>query len=103
MTAQPIEVRVHEPTCAVEIHWNDDVVTRTTFLALRRACRCSGCEHRRRGGAEPEISPDVALTDVEPMGGSGLRLRFSDGHDRGLYPWPYLRELGNPVAESTEA
>ena len=26
--------------------------------------------------------------------GYGLQLIFNDGHERGIYPWPYLAELG---------
>jgi DUF971 family protein len=25
--------------------------------------------------------------------GYGLQLIFSDGHERGIYPWPYLAQL----------
>jgi DUF971 family protein len=39
---------------------------------------------------------------VEPVGHYALRIRFSDGHDTGIYTWRYLRELGErhgtPVA-----
>ena len=31
---------------------------------------------------------------VEPVGHYALRIRFSDGHDTGIYTWRYLRELG---------
>ncbi|HYQ49053.1 MAG TPA: DUF971 domain-containing protein, partial [Pseudomonas sp.] len=35
----------------------------------------------------------VRIERVEPQG-YGVQLVFSDGHERGIYPWPYLRELG---------
>ena len=31
---------------------------------------------------------------IEPVGHYALRIRFSDGHDTGIYTWKYLRELG---------
>lgn len=31
---------------------------------------------------------------VEPVGHYALRIRFSDGHDTGIYTWEYLRRLG---------
>lgn len=39
--------------------------------------------------------PDTAvlLTRVDPIGQYALQLKFSDGHDRGIYPWALLHEL----------
>jgi DUF971 family protein len=30
---------------------------------------------------------------LEPVGGFGVNIHFSDGHDRGIYPFVYLKEL----------
>ncbi len=35
----------------------------------------------------------IAVTNVEPMGGYAVHLAFSDGHNRGIFPWSYLRAL----------
>jgi DUF971 family protein len=37
---------------------------------------------------------EVGILAVEPVGVYALQLRFSDGHDTGIYSWQYLRELG---------
>jgi DUF971 family protein len=37
---------------------------------------------------------NVAITNVEPVGTSALRILFSAGHDSGLFTWDYLYELG---------
>lgn len=36
---------------------------------------------------------DVGLKNIEPTGNYALKLVFDDGHDSGLYTWPYLHEL----------
>jgi len=36
---------------------------------------------------------DVKITDVKPVGNYAVQLVFDDGHDTGLYSWPYLYEL----------
>jgi DUF971 family protein len=33
------------------------------------------------------------------VGSVGLQLFFSDGHERGIYPWPYLYALAYGGAE----
>ena len=38
---------------------------------------------------------NVKIIDVEPVGNYAVRLIFDDGHNTGLYTWPYLFELGS--------
>lgn len=65
---------------------------------LREHCRCAECQRVVRLGGVLVAAPDLRLTDALPVGGYGVQLHFSDGHDRGIYPWPYLRELAGEVA-----
>ena len=37
---------------------------------------------------------DVAIADIRPVGHYAVRIVFDDGHDSGLYTWPYLDRLG---------
>ena len=72
----------------------DGVPASLAHGALRAACRCTECESARRHLRPTRpIAPDVALTAAEPVGSVGLQLFFSDGHERGIYPWPYLYAL----------
>lgn len=36
----------------------------------------------------------VAITDIKPVGNYAIKLLFDDGHDTGIYDWPYLYDLG---------
>ena len=38
---------------------------------------------------------NVKIVEVEPVGNYAVRLVFDDGHDTGLFSWPYLRKLGD--------
>ncbi|MDH0302569.1 MULTISPECIES: DUF971 domain-containing protein [unclassified Pseudomonas] len=60
---------------------------------LRGACPCSQCRAARLKGAVSPLRDDVRVTRIETQG-YGLQLVFSDGHERGIYPWDYLRALG---------
>lgn len=35
----------------------------------------------------------ITVVDAELVGNYAVRIRFSDGHDTGLYSWNYLREI----------
>ena len=37
----------------------------------------------------------VTILAVEPTGNYAIRLTFSDGHNTGIFTWPYLHEIGS--------
>ena len=59
---------------------------------LRAACPCAACRQAARRGDAP-AGPGVELVDVQPVGAYAVQLRFSDTHDKGIYPWAYLQAL----------
>ena len=36
---------------------------------------------------------NVGIKLIEPVGNYAIRIVFDDGHDSGIYAWPYLHEL----------
>lgn len=42
---------------------------------------------------------DVNIEAIEPVGHYGVLLRFSDGHNTGIYSWTTLLELGREQDE----
>lgn len=44
----------------------------------------------------------IAAESAELVGNYALRIRFSDGHDTGIYSWQYLREI-DPAAQAPKA
>jgi len=43
-------------------------------------------------------SGPVTALGADLVGNYALRIRFSDGHDTGIYSWQYLREIEPPGA-----
>jgi DUF971 family protein len=37
---------------------------------------------------------NVRIVKLAPVGNYAVRIAFDDGHDSGLYTWPYLQRLG---------
>ena len=92
----PSDITDHRSSGVLEIAWPDGTVGHLSHGLLRLQCRCGGCEQRRRSGTLPtQADPSMRLVAIEPVGDKGLNLAFSDGHDRGIYPWPYLHELSS--------
>lgn len=69
---------------------NDEL--RIAAEQLRLACKCAHCTRARFDGHFPERFPGIAMTGIGDLG-YGLNISFSDGHDRGIYPKPYLLSL----------
>ncbi|MCK5800293.1 MAG: DUF971 domain-containing protein [Deltaproteobacteria bacterium] len=78
------------------IEWNDGVVSRWKLAHLRRNCPCATCvdEWTRKQILDPKtVDDDLVATRVESVGRYAVRIRFSDGHDTGLFTYQMLREL----------
>ncbi|RKP56062.1 gamma-butyrobetaine hydroxylase-like domain-containing protein [Pararobbsia silviterrae] len=88
----PTEIRLDTARRALALTWADGDTRTLTHVQLRAACPCADCRTLRLRGNDVEANPDVVLTGIEPAG-YGVQLVFSDGHARGIYPWPYLEAL----------
>ena len=77
---------------ALRLQWPDGAAE-LPAARLRAVCRCGNCRARGEASDEP-----VHLVDAVPVGRYALNLVFSDGHDRGIYPWVWLRELADDMA-----
>lgn len=75
----------------LRVTWEDSVVYYSSTV-LRAACRCSVCRASARAG-ELSQPPHERVVGFVHVGAYGLQLRFADGHDRGIFPFAYLRSL----------
>ena len=96
----PQQVLLHARSGALALTWGAEPPALLPGHRLRAACRCAGCEQARRDGAAPAVDTAVRLQRLSPIGEFGLQLHFSDGHERGIFPWPYLRELARSVPDT---
>jgi DUF971 family protein len=92
---QPLQLELVDGSTALALTWPDCGTRRLGAETLRRASRAASEIRRQINGIELAIGPGFHLAAVEPIGNYALRLSFSDGHDRGIYPWSYLRELSD--------
>ncbi|MCM5678667.1 DUF971 domain-containing protein [Schlegelella sp. S2-27] len=93
MSCAPTHAVWHQASGAVELAWSDGARAVLSGAALRSACRCAGCERVRRSGGRVDAPVAVRVVDLRPMGEGAVQICFSDGHERGVYPWVYLRDL----------
>ena len=83
------------------IRWEDGAETYISVPDLRAASPSAEVRGERDifgqkyGGEDASIHQDVALVDWKKVGNYAIQLRFSDGHQTGIYSYDYLRELGD--------
>ncbi|MFN7855174.1 MAG: gamma-butyrobetaine hydroxylase-like domain-containing protein [Acidovorax sp.] len=91
----PTAITDHRASGVLEITWSDGTLSHLAHGLLRESCRCATCEQQRRHGTGVAPSETtLRVVRIEPVGEQALNLSFSDGHDRGIYPFVYLRQLG---------
>jgi DUF971 family protein len=81
---------------ALLVSWPDGVEAKLPLVPLRGACMCARCVDEVTGERIVDcdgIDPDIAVSDMELVGNYALRIRWSDGHETGLYTWEHLRRL----------
>lgn len=93
----PVEIRQLLDSKEVEIIWSDSSITRIKDIDLRRACRCADCRRKSGGSALIGQLEDIRILKIIPVGAYAIHLSFDDQHDRGIFPWEYLKQLGYTV------
>lgn len=86
---------------SLAISWLDGARTVIEVRDLRLACACAHCvdEWTGENRLDPTSVPDdVHPTQIEAVGRYAIQIRWSDGHDSGIYPYVRLRALSEGVA-----
>ena len=94
-TPIPTEIKLHQKSRLLELGFEDGLNFKLPFELLR--VYSPSAEVRGHGPGQEKLQvgkKDVDITAVEPVGNYAVRLRFSDGHDTGLYSWDILHDLG---------
>lgn len=90
---KPDKIKVHKQSRLLELAY----AGRTYQLSYEYLRVLSPSAEVRGHGKGNEVlqtgKKDVGLKNIEPVGNYALKLVFDDGHDTGLYTWPYLHDL----------
>ena len=92
MTAQPKDIRVDIEQRHLSLIWSDETQQVLSHQQLREACNCAFCKTKRFTGHSVTTDQQVKITEIYDQG-YGVQICFSDGHDKGIYPWVYLKSL----------
>lgn len=102
MSHKPTNVVADRAQRVLIITWGDGREGRYPFAGLRAVCPCVLCQggHDNMGKPADKLllrrtqNDDLNLEAIAPVGTYAIQLRWSDGHDSGIYTWDYLYEAG---------
>lgn len=93
----PLQLKVTAARSLLSVTWDDGAVSLIPASVLRARSRAA--QQVRADLEDKDRSFEtVTVTNAEAIGSYAIRLAFSDGHDRGIYPWSYLREIADSEA-----
>lgn len=93
MSDIPTNIKFHKQSQTLELCWQADCFQLSAeFLRVH-----SPSAEVRGHGVGNEVlqigKKDVRILKLEPVGNYALKISFDDGHDSGLFNWPYLKQL----------
>jgi DUF971 family protein len=94
-TPAPTEITLHQKSQRLEIAFADGKTFQLSAEFLR--VYSPSAEVRGHGPGQEVLQvakKNVQITAVEPVGHYAIQLRFSDGHDTGIYSWDLLYDYG---------
>ncbi len=100
MTHRPSEIKLHQKSRVLELAYEDG--TRFELPCEYLRVYSPSAEVRGHGPGQEVLQVGkefVEIEDIEPVGNYAVKLKFSDGHDSGIYSWETLWELGTRYEE----
>jgi DUF971 family protein len=87
--------RIVDQGAQLQLTTGDGVPSLRSINAATLWLHCPSALRRRQrlDGRVPDAPAGIRITRVTPMGNYALNIAFSDGHDRGVYPWALLARL----------
>ena len=91
----PSQLTLHRASHLLEVGFEDGSSFRLPFEYLR--VNSPSAEVQGHGPGQKVLVPgkrDVGVDEIVPVGNYAVLLKFSDGHQTGIFSWDVLHELG---------
>lgn len=93
--AKPTEIKLHQRSRVLEIHFDDGLECNLTCEYLRTHSPSAEVKGHGPGQEVLQVGKEeVGIDQIIPTGNYAIKLVFDDGHDTGIFTWSYLHELG---------
>lgn len=86
-------LQVTDDLTRLQISWSDGSESELAAQVLRKEARDAHSIRFRIDNGDLVVSDDIQITALTQVGAAAVNVHFSDGHDRAIYPFVYLKEL----------
>lgn len=86
-------LKVMDDCTQLDLLWENGTQNRLSAAALRGNARDAASIRELHDNNKIKVDPAIKITAMEMVGSTGINIKFSDGHDRAIYPIPYLKDL----------
>ena len=86
------------PNGELGVVWEDGLESYIPGRALRCSCGCAKCVDETTGARilrDEDVPRTIEILELHPVGHYAISIRWSDGHDTGIYSFAALRALGD--------
>ncbi len=80
----------------ITLKWPEGKTQKVNNRQLRINCQCALCINEMTGEKildESKIRPDIAPTEIRPLGNYALGINWNDGHNSGIYSYELINSL----------
>ena len=92
---QILSIEPNEKARMSKIMWTDGVQSLIAFKDFRFLCPCAVCVDENTGERKikkDDVADDIYPASVRTVGNYAVQVKWSDGHDTGIYSYEYLRK-----------
>ncbi len=93
-TPTPKEIKLHQKSKLLEILFDDDTGCKLSCEMLRVYSPSAEVQGHSPDQAVLQIGKeDINILEISPVGNYAIKIKFSDGHDTGIFSWVYLYQM----------
>ncbi len=96
----PTEIRVGDKGASLTLNWRDGRTATFQAPFLRDNSQSARSKKLRLSRLAVPAADSLTIDALRPIGAYAVNIVFSDGYDRGIYPWAYLLQLAGSPGKS---
>lgn len=93
---QPIIIKIIDNKDLL-IKWSDDSESKISLMKLRKLCPCATCASEREAQSKNYIpifaGNQIAVKSIHQVGSYAISIHWKDGHNTGIFEYPFLKYL----------
>lgn len=101
MAPIPTNLRSIRDKQLLEISWPNGQKDELPYKLMRGECPCASCINEFTGVRTLDVTKipdDILPAEISFAGNYALRVRWSDGHDTGIFTWENLERIAKVAA-----